>query len=99
MLRVLKNLEHQTGSIAHIIVASVDPVSGAMGIQKYVSSLLVFSPYQPLARSYCQGKTDVGELNFEAHYGRDWEENVVQKFGDWASRIFGGKPKFHLTTL
>jgi hypothetical protein len=34
MNRILKNLEDQAGCLACLLVASVDPDTGAMGIQK-----------------------------------------------------------------
>ncbi|KAF9777388.1 hypothetical protein BJ322DRAFT_1025784 [Thelephora terrestris] len=72
LLRVLKNLEDQTGCVAQLLIASVNPNSGAMSIQKF-----------------CQGPTDDEDLTFEAHYGKDWEENIERRFGDWAARTLG----------
>lgn len=42
LLRVLMNLEEQTGCIAQVLVASVDPGGGAPSIQKYVSITTIF---------------------------------------------------------
>ena len=99
LLRVLKNLEDQTGCVAQLLIASVDPGDGIIGIQKYVPPLISCATHQHLARRFCHGRTEVGGLAFEEHYGKDWEENVIQKFGEWAVRIFGGEPDSHFATL
>jgi hypothetical protein len=45
LLRVLGNLEDQTGCIAHVFLASVNPANGKLGVQKYVFSLIVDIAY------------------------------------------------------
>lgn len=45
MLRVLGNLEIQAGCFAQLFVASVNPESGNLKIQKYVLSLAVHIAY------------------------------------------------------
>ena len=42
-----------------------------------------------LAFRFCQGSTQLG-LKFETFYGDAWEENVENKFRQWAVRVFGG---------
>jgi len=49
LLRVLKNLEDQTGCIAQVFIASVNPADGTSSIQKYVFSLIVHIAY----RQFC----------------------------------------------
>lgn len=44
---------------------------------------------------FCQGSTKHG-LKFETFYGEDWDENVENKFRQWALRIFGGTSKLLL---
>ena len=46
LLRILKNLEDQTGCISQLIIASVDPKTGGSSIQKYVFSLIIHTTYQ-----------------------------------------------------
>ena len=45
MLRVLGNLEHQAGCFAQLLIASVNPESGNLKVQKYVPSLAVYIAY------------------------------------------------------
>ncbi|KAF9779415.1 hypothetical protein BJ322DRAFT_1113226 [Thelephora terrestris] len=75
LLRVLTNLEDQTGCIAQVFVASLSPQDGKLQVQKHV---------------FCQGRS-VGKLDFETFYGDDWDECVERRFNEWALRVFGAK--------
>ena len=39
--------------------------------------------------SVCQGETELG-LDFHEFSGRDWDNIIYKRFGDWASGVFGG---------
>lgn len=87
--RVLANLEDQTGCVAQLIIASVNPTGGPPSIQKYVYPVTICMTYLIFDSRFCQGETRHG-LKFETFYGDEWEANVEKKFREWAVRVFGG---------
>ena len=91
MFRVLKNLEDQTGYIAQLLVASVNPTTGKSAVEKYVFSSIIHIIYRHSGPRFSQGETEYG-LTFETFYGDGWEEHVERKFGEWAIQVFGGRP-------
>lgn len=91
--RVLANLEDQTGCVAQLIIASVDPKGGPPSIQKYVFPVQSVGPTLMFHFRFCQGETARG-LKFEHFYdAKEWEANVESKFREWAIRVFGGTSK------
>ena len=45
LTRILANLEDQTGCVAHLLIASVNPGGGAPQIQKYASPVTTYMDY------------------------------------------------------
>ena len=59
--RVLTNLEDQTGCVAHVFIASVDPKGGAPSIQKYVSLATICTTYpHVLLLGFVKGRLSTG---------------------------------------